>query len=108
MQVTDLAGAAEIAHAHGALLVVDNTFASPVLQRPLDLGADVVLHSVTKFINGHADVVGGVLVAKTEALYKQLRPMMIALGCNMDPHQAYLVIRGLKTLGLRMERAQQN
>ena len=69
--------AAEIAHAAGALLVVDNTFASPYLQKPLDLGADVVLHSVTKFINGHADVVGGIVVAKTEALHKQLRAMVV-------------------------------
>ena len=108
MEVTDIRGAAEIAHAHGALLVVDNTFCSPYLHRPIEHGADVVLHSVTKFLNGHADVVGGVVVARTEALYRQLRSMMTSLGCNMDPHQAYLVIRGLKTLGLRMERAQAN
>ncbi|MGE5362232.1 MAG: trans-sulfuration enzyme family protein, partial [Bacteroidales bacterium] len=108
MSVTDIAAVAELAHAQGALVAVDNTFASPYLQRPLDLGADIVLHSVTKFINGHADVVGGVLVAKTEELYKRLRPMMIGLGCNMDPHQAYLVLRGLKTLSVRMERAQAN
>lgn len=106
MLVTDLAEAARIAHAHGALLVVDNTFASPFLQQPLALGADVVLHSVTKFINGHADVVGGVLVARDEALLKRLRTVMIATGCNMDPHQAFLVHRGVKTLGLRLERAQ--
>ena len=80
MIVTDIRAIAEIAHARGCLVVVDNTFASPYLQRPLDLGADVVLHSVTKFINGHADVVGGIVVAKTEALYKSLRPLMIALG----------------------------
>jgi methionine-gamma-lyase len=108
MQVTDLRAVAEVAHVHGALLVVDNTFASPYLQRPLDLGADVVLHSVTKFINGHADIVGGILVSKTAELDARLRPMMINLGCNMDPHQAYLVLRGLKTLGLRVERAQRN
>ncbi len=108
MGVTDIRAAAEIAHQHGAVLVVDNTFASPYLQRPLDLGADVVLHSVTKFLNGHADVVGGIVVAKTEALYKQMRPLMVALGCNMDPHQAFLVLRGLKTLSVRMERAQAN
>jgi methionine-gamma-lyase len=108
MIVTDIRRVSELAHARGVLVAVDNTFASPYLQRPLDLGADIVLHSVTKFINGHADVVGGVLVAKTEELYKVLRPMMITLGCNMDPHQAYLVIRGLKTLGLRVERAQQS
>jgi len=108
MLVTDLQAAAAIAHAAGALLVVDNTFASPFLQKPLDLGADVVLHSVTKFINGHADVVGGILVAKTEALHKQLRAMVVIMGCNMDPHQASLVSRGLKTLSVRMERAQAN
>ncbi len=108
MQVTDIAGAAELAHAADALLVVDNTFASPFLQRPLDLGADVVLHSVTKFINGHADVVGGILVAKEKGILAKLRRVMIDLGCNMDPHQAYLVLRGLKTLGVRIERAQAN
>ena len=108
MLVTDLRAVAEIAHACGALLVVDNTFASPYLQKPLDLGADVVLHSVTKFINGHADVVGGILVGKTEALYKQLRAMVVIMGCNMDPHQASMVSRGLKTLALRVERAQAN
>jgi methionine-gamma-lyase len=108
MDVTDLRAAAQIAHEHNALLVVDNTFAIPYLQQPLDLGADIVLHSVTKFLNGHADVVGGVIVAKTEALYRKLRPMMTTLGCNMDPHQAYLVIRGLKTLSIRVERAQAN
>jgi methionine-gamma-lyase len=108
MLVTDLRGAADIAHQAGALLVVDNTFASPFLQKPLDLGADVALHSVTKFINGHADVVGGILVARTEALHKQLRAMVVIMGCCMDPHQASLVSRGLKTLSLRMERAQAN
>ena len=106
MQVTDVQAVAGIAHAHGCPLVVDNTFASPYLQKPLDLGADVALHSVTKFINGHADIVGGIVVAKTAEMDRRLRPLMIALGCNMDPHQAYLVYRGLKTLGIRIERAQ--
>lgn len=108
MQVSDIQAIADIAHAHGCLVVVDNTFASPYLQHPLDLGADVVLHSVTKFINGHADVVGGILVAKEMDVYRRLRKMMISSGCNMDPHQAYLVLRGLKTLGIRIERAQQS
>jgi methionine-gamma-lyase len=108
MLVTDLREVAAIAHDCGALLVVDNTFASPYLQKPLDLGADVVLHSVTKFINGHADVVGGVIVGKTEALYKQLRAMVVIMGCSMDPHQASMVSRGLKTLAIRVERAQAN
>lgn len=108
MQVTDIEGVAAIAYRHGCLLVVDNTFASPYLQRPLDLGADVVLHSVTKFINGHSDVVGGILVAKEMEVYNRLHRMMVISGCNMDPHQAFLVYRGLKTLGIRMERAQQS
>jgi methionine-gamma-lyase len=108
MQVTDIAGAAAIAREHGCVLAVDNTFASPYLQRPLDLGADVVLHSVTKFINGHADVVGGILVAKEKSTLARLRDVMVQTGCNMDPHQAFLVLRGLKTLGIRVERAQQN
>ena len=108
MQVTDIRGAAQIARGQGCLLVVDNTFASPYLQRPLDLGADVALHSITKFINGHADVVGGVLVAKEKEVYGRLRSTMIAFGCNMDPHQAFLVLRGVKTLGIRVERAQRS
>ena len=108
MEVSDIQAIADLAHAYGCLVVVDNTFASPYLQTPLDLGADVVVHSVTKFINGHADVVGGVIVAADEALYAQLRKTMINLGCNMDPHQAFLVLRGLKTLGIRIERAQQS
>ena len=108
MVVTDIEGVADIAHANGSLLVVDNTFASPYLQRPLDLGADVVLHSVTKFINGHADVVGGIIVAKDVDLYRRLRRVMVNSGCCMDPHQAFLVLRGLKTLGIRVERAQEN
>lgn len=108
MQVTDIRATADAAHAAGCLLVVDNTFASPYLQRPLDLGADISLHSVTKFINGHADVVGGVMVAATKEIDTQLRSMMINLGCNMDPHQAYMVLRGLKTLGVRMNRAQES
>ncbi len=108
MQVTDLRAVAEISHQHGCVLVVDNTFASPYLQRPIELGADLVLHSVTKFINGHADVVGGIIVARTEDLHRRIRPLMINLGCNMDPHQAFLVLRGLKTLSLRIDRAQQS
>jgi methionine-gamma-lyase len=108
MLVTDIQAVSELAHERGALVVVDNTFASPHLQKPLDLGADVVFHSVTKFINGHADVVGGIVVARDPDLAKRLRAMMVILGVNMDPHQAWLVSRGLKTLSLRVERAQQN
>ncbi len=106
--ITDIAACAQIAKKHGIRLVVDNTFCSPYLQKPFDLGADIVLHSITKFINGHADVVGGVIVAKTEADHKYMYNVMTSMGPNMDPHQAFLVIRGLKTLSLRMERAQAN
>ncbi|HAX48989.1 MAG TPA: aminotransferase class I/II-fold pyridoxal phosphate-dependent enzyme [Ignavibacteria bacterium] len=108
VEITDIKACAEIAKEHGLILVVDNTFSSPYLQRPLELGADVVLHSMTKFINGHADIVGGMVVAKSREMYKKLRSMMTALGCNLDPHQSYLVIRGLKTLAIRIDRAQQN
>jgi len=108
MGISDLAALAELAHSHGVPLVVDNTFCSPYLQKPLDLGADVVLHSMTKFINGHADVVAGMIVAKKETDYKKLRSVMTNLGCNMDPHQAYLTRRGLKTLAIRIDRAQES
>ncbi|MDD2191523.1 MAG: aminotransferase class I/II-fold pyridoxal phosphate-dependent enzyme [Bacteroidales bacterium] len=108
MDITDIKACAEIAHSIGAVLVVDNTFCSPYLQSPIDLGADVVLHSITKFINGHADIVGGVIIGKDKQIYDKLRTMMVNMGCNMDPHQAYLVIRGLKTLGIRIDRAQEN
>jgi methionine-gamma-lyase len=108
MDITDLQACCTIAKAHGIPVAVDNTFSSPYLQRPIEFGADIVLHSMTKFINGHADIVAGMLVAKDEEMYRKLRSMMINLGCNMDPHQAYLVIRGLKTLGIRMERSQEN
>ena len=108
MLVTDIAAVSALAHEHGCLVVVDNTFSSPYLQTPLDLGADVVLESITKFINGHADVVGGVVVTKDPDLYKRLRKAMVNTGCNMDPHQAFLVLRGVKTLGIRVERAQKS
>ena len=106
--ITDIAACAEIARRHGIRLVVDNTFCSPYLQRPLDLGADIVLHSVTKFISGHADVVGGVIVAGTEADHRHMYGVMTSMGPSMDPHQAFLVLRGLKTLSVRLERAQAN
>ena len=108
MDISDLKACTDLAHKHGMLVAVDNTFSSPYLQRPIEFGVDVVFHSMTKFINGHADIVAGIIIAKDEALYKKLRAMMVILGCNMDPHQAYMVIRGLKTLGIRLDRAQQN
>ncbi len=108
MEITDIKACAEIAKKHNLILVVDNTFATPYLQKPLNLGADVVLHSVTKFINGHADIVGGIVVTKAKSLYERIRHSMVYMGCNMDPHQAYLVLRGVKTLALRVERNQEN
>jgi methionine-gamma-lyase len=106
--ISDIPAICEIARQHNIPVCVDNTFCSPYLQNPLDMGADIVLHSLTKFINGHADIVGGVIVTKTEADYKKLRPVMVAMGCNMDPHQAFLTRRGLKTMGIRIDRAQEN
>jgi len=106
--ITDLKAMAKIAKEHNLKLVVDNTFCSPYLQKPLDLGADIVLHSMTKFINGHADIVAGIVVTKTEEDYKNIKGVMMNVGCNMDPHQAWLTRRGLKTLAIRIDRAQEN
>ncbi len=106
--ITDLKAAVELAHKHNIIVCVDNTFCSPYLQRPLDLGVDIVLHSMTKFINGHADIVGGIVVAKEESLYNDLRYIMVNVGFNMDPHQAWLTRRGLKTLSIRIDKAQEN
>lgn len=108
MGITDIEEVVRIAHERGIPVCVDNTFCSPYLQKPLDLGADIVLHSMTKFINGHADIVAGMVVTKTEKYYSQIRGAMMNIGSNMDPHQAYMVIRGLKTLAIRIERAQAN
>ena len=108
LKLCDIVAIAEIAHRHGALLAVDNTFASPLLQQPFALGADIVVHSMTKFINGHSDVVAGVVVAKDPALFARLRKVHVNVGPTMDPHQAWLVFRGVKTLGLRLEKAQSN
>jgi len=108
MEITDIVACAKIAKENNLLLVVDNTFCSPYLQKPLDLGADVVLHSITKFINGHADIVGGVVVAKDPEIYKKIRHSMVYMGCNMDPTQAFMVLRGVRTLAIRIERAQEN
>ena len=108
MGISDIPAICEIAHQHNIPVCVDNTFCSPYLQNPLDQGADIVLHSLTKFLNGHADIVGGIIIVKDPAEYKKVRTMMVNLGCNMDPHQAFLTRRGLKTLGIRLDRAQEN
>lgn len=106
--ITDLKAATELAHKHGILVCVDNTFCSPYLQRPIEFGVDIVLHSMTKFINGHADIVGGIVIAKDKELFDELKYVMINMGFNMDPHQAFLVRRGLKTLAIRIDKAQEN
>lgn len=108
MDITDLEEAVKIAKEHNLITVVDNTFSSPHLQQPLTFGIDVVFHSMTKFLNGHADVVAGMIVAREKSMYEKLNPIMVNLGCNMDPHQAYLVHRGIKTLAVRIDRAQEN
>ncbi len=102
MRLTDVAEAASIAHDGGALLSVDNTFSSPYNQRPLELGADVVLHSVTKYINGHSDMVGGMLVVADEDLHERLRFLQNAAGAVPGPWDCWLALRGTKTLHLRM------
>lgn len=106
--VSDLAALAQIAHDAGARMVVDNTFLTPILQRPLEFGADIVVHSLTKFLNGHADVVGGVIVPKSADDHRKLRSTLNLVGGVIDPFNAFLVHRGLKTLALRMERHCQN
>jgi cystathionine gamma-lyase len=102
MRLTDIAAAAEIAHAAGAWLSVDNTFASPFNQRPLELGADIVLHSTTKYLNGHSDMVGGIIVVSDEDLHERLRFLQNAAGAVPGPWDCWLALRGTKTLHLRM------
>jgi cystathionine gamma-synthase len=108
LNIEDIARLAEFAHEHGALLVVDNTFASPYLQQPLTLGADVVVHSTTKYLGGHSDVVGGALVTADAGLAEQLAYHQNAMGAVAGPFDAWLVLRGIKTLGVRMDRHQAN
>jgi len=102
MSITDIAACAEIAHKAGALLGVDNTFASPVLTRPIELGADIVMHSATKYIGGHSDLMGGALVSATKQLHDDLYFVANATGAIMGPLEAFLCSRGLKTLELRV------
>jgi cystathionine gamma-synthase len=103
LKVIDIAAAAELAHGGGALCVVDNTFATPYLQRPLELGADVVVHSVTKYLGGHSDLVGGAVVTNDDALADRLAFLQNAVGAVPGPMDCYLALRGVKTLALRME-----
>ncbi|MBJ2120391.1 cystathionine gamma-synthase [Arthrobacter sp. MSA 4-2] len=108
MKITDIAAVAEIAHAAGALLVVDNTFASPYLQQPLSFGADVVVHSTTKYIGGHSDASGGAVIVKDEDLAEKVGFIQFAVGAVSAPMEAWLTTRGLKTLGVRMDRHSSN
>ncbi|WP_423299027.1 cystathionine gamma-synthase [Glutamicibacter nicotianae] len=108
MKITDIAKVAEIAHAAGALLVVDNTFASPFLQQPLTLGADIVVHSTTKYIGGHSDVVGGAVIVKDAELAEKIGFIQFAVGAVSGPMDAFLTTRGLKTLGVRMRTHSEN
>ena len=108
LDLVDLAAASKAARGAGIPLVVDNTFAGPHLQRPIEWGADVVLHSMTKSLNGHSDVVAGVVVAREPDMLAVLRDAAVTFGLTIDPHQAWLVLRGIRTLGMRVERAQNN
>lgn len=108
LRITDIAGLARLGHEAGALVVVDNTFASPALQQPLSLGADVVVHSTTKYLGGHSDVVGGALVLNDDALYEQAKFLQFAVGAVSGPLDAWLTTRGIKTLPLRMRRHSEN
>ena len=108
LRITDIRHVAQAAHAVGALLVVDNTFLSPALQRPLPLGADVVVHSTTKYINGHSDVVGGAAVARDAAVFEQLKWWANCDGLTGAPFDSYLTLRGLRTLAVRLRQHQEN
>jgi cystathionine gamma-synthase len=108
LTVVSIEALAAHAHSHGALLVVDNTFASPYLQRPLTLGADVVVHSTTKYVGGHSDVIGGFVATNNDELATQLKFHQYAIGAVPGPLDCYLLLRGLKTLGIRMERHCEN
>ena len=108
MHVTDIAKAAKIAHAHGALLAVDNTFMTPYFQNPIELGADLVIHSGTKYIGGHNDTLCGFLCIRDRALADEYRLLSKTTGAVLDPFEAWLIMRGLKTLPIRMERHMKN
>lgn len=108
LEMTDLKKVSELAHKNNAIVVVDNTFMSPILQRPIEFGVDVVVHSMTKFLNGHADVVAGIIVVKDDETYLAFRKVLNQLGGVIDPFNAFLVHRGLKTLAIRMKKHTEN
>jgi len=108
LHVSDIGAIAALAHAHGARVVVDNTFATPVFQRPLELGADVVVHSVTKYLAGHSDLIQGAVLARDEAVFEPVRFLQNACGAVPSPFDCWLTLRGLKTLELRVQRHADN
>ena len=108
LRITDIRAAAEVAHRHRALCVVDNTFASPFFQQPLRLGADLAVHSTTKYIGGHADVVGGAVCLNDSAIYERLKFLQNAAGATPSPFDCFLTLRGIKTLALRMREQERN
>jgi cystathionine beta-lyase/cystathionine gamma-synthase len=108
MTVTDLAACADVAHERGALVVVDNTFCSPWLQKPIELGADIVVHSTTKFLNGHSDSVGGAVISNRDDIGEQIGFLQNAVGAILSPFDSWLVLRGVKTLAVRMKRHEEN
>ena len=108
MKVSDIAAISELAKANNCLLIVDNTFLSPYFQQPLDLGADIVVHSGTKYLGGHNDVIAGFTVTKDEALYQRLNYLYKTTGACLPPMDSWLVLRGIKTLAIRMEQHQKN
>lgn len=108
MKVTDLSAMARLAREHGCLLIVDNTFLTPYYQNPLDLGADIVVHSGTKYLGGHNDTLSGFLVTNNEAISEQLRYIIKTTGAGLAPLDSWLILRGIKTLAIRMEKHEQN
>ena len=108
LEIVDIAGSAELAHSKGAFLAVDNTFLSPYFQRPLELGADVIVHSMTKFINGHSDSIGGALIPARQEHSEWFYFVQKSAGAILSPFDSFLTLRGIKTLGVRMDRHEQN
>lgn len=108
MTITDLTACARIAKSRGALTAVDNTFCSPALQRPIEMGADLVVHSTTKFLNGHSDSIGGTVISNSDELAEKIGFLQNAVGAILSPFDSWLVLRGIKTLAVRMERHNQN
>ncbi len=108
MRISDIAACADVAHRAGAMVVVDNTFCSPYIQRPIELGADVVVHSTTKFLNGHSDSVGGVVVSNSDEFAEKVGFLQNAVGAILSPFDSWLVLRGTKTLAVRMKRHEEN